>query len=77
MQAGVRFPMVRKVERKILVDLLSIQENDLIVDLQAAAGYLANGIREIWGNRVGTICVEPSSTLRAVISKKLHLVLPG
>jgi SAM-dependent methyltransferase len=74
-QAGCLFPMVRNAERQALIGLLLVQKNDLILDLQSAAGYLADGIKEIWGHRVGTICVEPSSTLRAGISKKLHLVL--
>jgi SAM-dependent methyltransferase len=74
--AGLRFPHIRKYERKKLIDLLSVRKGDLIVDLQAAAGYLSDGIKDIWGDEVGTICVEPSALLRSSIDSQKHLVLP-
>jgi SAM-dependent methyltransferase len=73
--AGVTYPFVRQLERKTLLDLLDICEGDLVVDLQAAAGFLANGIKDVWGNRVGTICVEPTTVLRAKLDTRRHLVL--
>lgn len=60
-------PAARAAERDALLDLLDLRAGEVVVDLQAAGGFLADGIRARFGAGVRVICVEPTE-LRLRIS---------
>ncbi len=57
--AMAEHPRARAAERAALLDLIAPGPGALVVDLQAAGGFVADGIRERFGPAVQVICVEP------------------
>lgn len=53
-------PEARAAERDALLDLLELSPGDVVVDLQAAGGFLADGIRARFGAGVRVVCIEPT-----------------
>lgn len=54
------YPQARRRERDALLDLVALAPGETAVDLQAAGGYVADGIRARFGPQVQVICVEPT-----------------
>lgn len=52
-------PDARAAERDALLELIAPRAGDVVIDLQAAGGYLADGIHARFGADVRVICVEP------------------
>ena len=72
--AARRCPDARMTERKILVDLLDLEEGVRICDIPAGGGYLADGlVREPNGRDV--ICVEPAPAFAFGMSSSLRRVI--
>ncbi len=66
-EAGSRCPLAREAERAALLDRLELAPGQVVVDLPAGGGYLADGIRARWGGSIRVICVEPAVRFAAVI----------
>lgn len=59
------YPHAREAERAALIELADPRPGMRIVDLQAAGGYLAQGIHARLGPQVELLCVEPVDVLRS------------
>ena len=49
-------PKARFVERQLLLDMLDVREHDVLLDVPAGGGYLADGVTQT----AKIICLEPS-----------------
>lgn len=68
--ANRKFPNVRWRERAAVLKRADLNAKDLICDLQAASGYLTQGIEEVVGSSENIVCVEPSPSLARVLSPR-------
>lgn len=66
-EAGSRVPEARDAERAALIDRLHLAPGQVVCDVPAGGGYLAEGIRSAIGPDVVVECVEPSERFGAVI----------
>jgi SAM-dependent methyltransferase len=66
-EAGSRCPGAREAERDALLGLLDLAAGQIVCDLPAGGGYLADGIRARWGRDIRVICVEPATRFAAAI----------
>jgi SAM-dependent methyltransferase len=66
-EAGSKCPGAREGERAALIDLLNLAAGQVVCDLPAGGGYLADGIRAIWGGDIRVVCIEPAERFAAVI----------
>lgn len=67
------FPQARRLERAALLDLVDVGSGSVVVDLQAAGGYLADAIYDLANGDIQCICVEPTPSLNKRI-RSLHRV---
>ncbi len=72
--AMAEFPDARDAERKALLDLAPLAPGMTVLDLQAAGGYLADGIFEQLQGQVELICLEPCRALSSRLSENYTLV---
>lgn len=61
-------PRAREAERAALLELIPLQPGMRVLDLQAADGWLADGVRERLQGAVECLCVEPSAELNRRVS---------
>lgn len=59
------FPDARSNERDTLLDYVTLRPGIVVVDVQAAGGYLSDEVRRRLGHAVSIICVEPNGELRS------------
>lgn len=84
-EATALVPAAREAERQELIGRLDLAAGQRVLDVPAGGGYLADGIRELWGEAVPLVCVEPSEVFAADLSpdyQQVHctmtdLALPG
>jgi SAM-dependent methyltransferase len=67
------FPEARRSERDALLDMVAFRPGSVVVDLQAAGGYVADAVYDLLGGDVQCICVEPTPELNRRI-RKVHRV---
>jgi SAM-dependent methyltransferase len=53
------YPHARDAEREALLDMVSLRPGMRVADIQAAGGYLSQGVFERLGGNVECLCVEP------------------
>lgn len=53
-------PEARAAEREVLIQRLAVERGQIVLDVPAGGGYLADGIHRSLGGAVELICVEPS-----------------
>lgn len=68
------YPNARNAERDMLLKLAGLSPGMTVLDLQAAGGYLADGIYETLEGKVDLICLEPCRALSSRLSEKYRLV---
>ena len=68
------YPNARHAERDMLISLADLRKGMTVLDLQAAGGYLADGIFEYLNGEVDLICLEPCEALSSRLSSRYHLV---
>ena len=61
------YPQARQRELDGLFELVELKKGMVVVDVQAAGGYVSDAIHKQLGGAVRCICIEPSDTLRARI----------
>jgi SAM-dependent methyltransferase len=72
-KATAMCPTAREAERAALLELLQAQEGQVILDAPAGGGYVADGLRKQFGDRLHVICVEPSKQFAAVIDPAFEI----
>lgn len=65
--AMARWPGAREAERAALLDLALPFPGCVVVDLQAAGGYVADGLRQRLAGQAHCRCIEPCADLRCRI----------
>jgi len=68
------FPDAREAERSKLIELAEITPGMKVLDLQAAGGYLSDGIFEQLHGDVDIICLEPCRHLSCRLSNHYKLI---
>ena len=63
-----RYAKARRAELEALLDRVPLMPGAIVVDIQAAGGFVADEIHRRLGGRVECICVEPSEALRSRIA---------
>lgn len=59
------FPGARNNERDTLLDYVSLRPGMVVVDVQAAGGYLSDEVHRRLGGGATIVCIEPNVELRA------------
>jgi len=67
------FPNARRLERDTLLSMVDVRSGAVVVDLQAAGGYLSDAIYEVLNGNAQCICVEPTPQLNKRI-RDVHRV---
>ena len=67
-------PAARETERRLLIDLLDLRPGDLVCDVPAGGGYVAEGI-EAHGLGAAVVCVEPAAPFARGIAPHLRRVV--
>jgi SAM-dependent methyltransferase len=67
-EAGSKNPGAREAERSALLERLDLENGQVVCDVPAGGGYLADGIRAAFGPRVQVICVEPAERFGSAIN---------
>lgn len=71
------FPSAREAERAPLLELGALKSGDCVLDLQAAGGYLSDGVYQYLQGDVSLICIEPCSELIKRLSTEYYSVNDG
>ncbi len=58
------FPQARNCERDTLLDYVDLSRACVVLDVQAAGGYLADEVRRRLGSGATIVCLEPNDALR-------------
>ncbi len=66
-EAGSKSPGARDAERAALLERLDLAERQVVCDVPAGGGYLADGIRAGFGPSIEVVCVEPSERFGSAI----------
>ncbi|MFZ0141277.1 MAG: methyltransferase domain-containing protein [Aeromicrobium sp.] len=66
-EAGSKVPGAREAERTALIERLDLADGQIVCDVPAGGGYLADGIRSAFGPDIQVVCVEPAERFGAVI----------
>ncbi|PHS72569.1 MAG: hypothetical protein COB22_04340 [Cycloclasticus sp.] len=69
-----KYPNARNNERKALLSLVSLTPGVSIVDVQAAGGYLSDGVNALLQGNVDLICIEPESSLSQRLNHSYRVV---
>ena len=64
----------RRVERDAVLEGLELSAGDRVLDLQSAAGFLADEIHRRWEGKCTVSCIEPSRAHRQRIASHHHVV---
>ena len=73
--ANQRNPKARWNERAAILERADLKPEHMVCDLQAASGYLADGIVSITGNAQNVVCVEPSASLAEKLATRYETVV--
>lgn len=73
-QAHELCPFARERERLAVIERLALNAGDIVCDIPAGGGYLAEGIRAYYGCDVQVICVEPSVRFAAAIDQRFPVI---
>lgn len=68
------FPNARNAERDMLLKLANLEPGMTVLDIQAAGGYLSDGIFSYLDGEVDLICLEPCKALNSRLSSKYCLI---
>jgi SAM-dependent methyltransferase len=68
------FPNVRNNERDTLLGYATLRPGCVVLDVQAAGGYLSDEVRRRLGSAEGIICVEPNAELRSRLNPAYTIV---
>jgi SAM-dependent methyltransferase len=63
--AMLDYPHARDAERDALLDSVKLRPGMRVADIQAAGGYLSDGVYERLGGRVECLCIEPVAALNS------------
>ena len=66
-EAGSRSPGAREAERSALIERLDLADGQVVCDVPAGGGYLADGIRAAYGPKIQVVCVEPAERFGSAI----------
>ena len=66
-EAGSKVPGARHAERAALIERLDLADGQIVCDVPAGGGYLADGIRAAHGDTVSVVCVEPAERFGSAI----------
>jgi SAM-dependent methyltransferase len=66
-EAGSKTPGAREAERSALIERLDLADGQVVCDVPAGGGYLADGIRAAYGSSVQVVCVEPAEKFGSAI----------
>ena len=58
------FPDARRAELEALIGSVDLTPGDLVIDIQAAGGFVADEVHRRLFGEVECVCIEPSATLR-------------
>jgi ubiquinone/menaquinone biosynthesis C-methylase UbiE len=67
-------PAARETERRLLLDALDARPGDLVCDVPAGGGYVAEGV-EALGSGAAVICVEPAAPFARGIPSRFSRVV--
>ncbi|PHS70437.1 MAG: hypothetical protein COB22_08085 [Cycloclasticus sp.] len=68
------YPSARDAERSLLIDKAPLTHGCRVVDIQAAGGYLADGVYQKLEGDVDLICIEPTKALNERLSSNYQVV---
>jgi 2-polyprenyl-3-methyl-5-hydroxy-6-metoxy-1,4-benzoquinol methylase len=68
------YPNARLAERDALMDMVTLAAGMTVVDIQAAGGFLSDGVYERLGGQVHCLCVEPTASLNRRLKPYYTLV---
>jgi SAM-dependent methyltransferase len=68
------YPHARDAERDTLLDMVALCPGMRVVDIQAAGGYLSDGVFARLGGQVECVCVEPVKALNRRLNKAYRVV---
>ena len=66
-EAGSKVPGARMAERAALIEKLDLAPGQIVCDVPAGGGYLADGIRSAFGPDIQVVCVEPAERFGSII----------
>jgi SAM-dependent methyltransferase len=66
-EAGSKSPGAREAERSALIERLDLADGQVVCDVPAGGGYLADGIRAAYGPTIQVVCVEPAEKFGSAI----------
>jgi SAM-dependent methyltransferase len=72
-EAGSKVPGAREAERAALLGRLDLANGQVVVDVPAGGGYLADGIRAEHGTGISVICVEPAERFGSAIHEDFEV----
>ena len=64
----------REAERRALIEQVNLESGMTVVDIQAAGGFLSDGVYEYLDGHVHCICVEPVTELGRRINSRFQVV---
>lgn len=67
-------PGARETERRLLIDLLDLRPGNVVCDVPAGGGYVAEGI-EALGRNAAVVCVEPAAPFARGIAPRFPRVV--
>ena len=68
------FPDARNAERDMLLQLAGLMSGMTVLDIQAAGGYLSDGVFDYLDGEVELICLEPCKALNSRLSHIYRLI---
>ena len=66
-EAGSKTPGAREAERSALIERLDLADGQVVCDVPAGGGYLADGIRAAFDPAIQVVCVEPAERFGSAI----------
>lgn len=73
-EACERWPAAREIERHLLLERLDLNSGQVVCDVPAGGGYVADGIRARFGDSIRVHRYEPSHNFRADKKEDYHEV---
>jgi SAM-dependent methyltransferase len=67
-------PGARETERRLLIDLLDLRPGNVVCDVPAGGGYVAEGL-EALGRNAAVVCVEPAAPFARGIAARFPRVV--
>ncbi len=67
-------PFAREQERNKLFELVDLHAGDIVCDVPAGGGFVAEGIARNFDNQVMVVCVEPSANFSRAIAPEFNVI---